>query len=330
MKVPEQLQFIVNGRAEQRRSDASIDGRTCIITGATSGVGYATARRFARGGAHLALVCRDPDKAERTRRELSTLTSEPIDIVLADFSRLDAVREAAAQLLERCPRIHILVNNIGLHSTTRTLTPDGIETVFAVNHLAPFLLTHLLLDRLKESAPARIIQVNSQGHRFNGLNIDDWNWERRFYTGLRSYGQSKTAQLMTVWELADQLEGTGVTVNAMHPGSVHSNVGVNNGLLYRLFKKYVIDPTLDDPAISGEAIYWLATDPELAQVSGRFFNLTIPEKPAPHALDRELGRRVWDLSEQLTGLAKGPEQDGQPGLAALKPLPDEEAPCDRS
>ena len=172
-----------------------------------------------------------------------------------------------------------------------------------MNHLAAFLLTRLLLERLKESAPARIIQVNSQGHRFNGLSLKDWNWDRRFYMGLRAYGQSKTAQLMTVWDLAEQLEGTGVTINAMHPGSVKSGVGLNNGWLYRTFKKYVIDPTLDEPEVSGEAIYWLAADPALEGVSGNFYNLTILEKPAAHALNREVGREVWALSEELTGLA---------------------------
>ena len=196
----------------------------------------------------------------------------------------------------------MLVNNAGLHSTSRTLTADGYETVFAVNHLSSFLLTRLLLDRLKASAQARIIQVNSQGHRFNGLSLADWNWEKRFYIGVRSYGQSKTAQLMTVWELAEQLEGSGVTINAMHPGSVRSNVGSNNGWLYKLFKKYVIDPNLDDPDISGQAIYWLAADPSLATTSGHFFNLTIHEKPASHALDRSKGKEVWALSENLTGL----------------------------
>lgn len=303
MKVPEQLQFIVNGRAQQHRSEVRMDGQTCVITGANSGVGFEAARDFAQAGAHVVMVCRNPGKARAAQAQISKVASAPVDLVIADFSRLEEVRRAAEELLERLPRIHVLVNNAGLHSTSRTLTDDGYETVFAVNHLAAFLLTRLLLERLKASAPARIIQVNSQGHRFNGLNIDDWNWERRCYTGLRSYGASKTAQLMTVWELAEQLEGSGVTINAMHPGNVRSNVGTNNGLLYRLFKKCVIDLTLDDPAISAQALHWLATAPELAGVSGRFFNLTIDEKPAAHALDREKGQRVWDLSEQLTGLA---------------------------
>ena len=302
MKVPEQLQYIVNGRMPQHKSDASMAGKTVVITGANSGVGFEAAKHFSAGGAHLVLMCRNAKKAEAARSLLQPSANIAIDIVLADFSRMDDVRRAAGELLERFPSIHVLVNNAGLHSTSRTLTADGYETVFAVNHLASFLLTRLLLDRLKASAPARIIQVNSQGHRFNGLSLKDWNWEKRFYTGLRSYGQSKTAQLMTVWELAEQLEDSGVTINAMHPGSVRSNVGTNNGWLYRLFKKYIIDPTLDDPDTSGQAIYWLAADPSLASTNGHFFNLTIDEKPASHALDRTLGKQIYSLSEELTGL----------------------------
>ncbi len=303
MQVPEQLQFLVNERAPQKRSDASLKGRTCIVTGGNSGVGLEAARHLARGEARVVLVCRNPEKARAAVAQIEEVGQEPVDLVLADLGRLDDVRRAARELLERCPEIHVLVNNAGLHSTRRTVTPDGFETAFAVNHLASFLLTRLLLERMKASAPARIIQVNSQGHRFNGLDPDDLNWERRHYTGLRGYGASKTAQLMTVWELADRLAGTGVTINAMHPGSVRSNIGANNGRLYRAFKKLVIDRTLVDADISGQAIYWLAAAPELEGVSGRFFNLTIDEKPARHALDRETGRRIWTASERLTGLA---------------------------
>jgi NAD(P)-dependent dehydrogenase (short-subunit alcohol dehydrogenase family) len=172
-----------------------------------------------------------------------------------------------------------------------------------VNHLAPFLLTRLLLDRLVDSAPARIIQVNSQGHRFGGLNLDDINWDRRPYIGLRGYGAAKTAQLLTTWELADRLEGTGVAINAMHPGAVRSNIGMNNGPLYRAYNRYFLRWFLKDAEISGEAIYYLATAPEMANTSGRFYNLTIDERPAAHALDRKVGKRVWALSEALCGLA---------------------------
>jgi len=227
-------------------------------------------------------------------------------IVAADFRDLAAVRAAAAEILAACPRIDVLINSAGIHSTTRTFTAAGLETVFCENHLAPFLLTHLLLERMRKSAPSRIIFVNSEGHRFAGFDPDDLAWERRHYTGLRGYGASKTAQLLTTWELADQLAGSGVTVNAMHPGDVRTNIGSNNGVLYRTFKRLVISPSLKDPAISAEALYYLAAAPEMAGVSGRFFHLTIDEKPAAHALDRALGRRVWDLSAALAGLGPQP------------------------
>jgi NAD(P)-dependent dehydrogenase (short-subunit alcohol dehydrogenase family) len=177
--------------------------------------------------------------------------------------------------------------------------------VFCVNHLGPFLLTYLLLERLRQNAPARIIQVNSEGHRFGGLNLDDLDWKRRRYKGLKSYGASKIAQLMTVWEFADRLKGSGVTINAMHPGDVRTNIGNNNGPLYRWWLHHVTWHVLKDPVISGEALYYLAAAPELADVSGRFFHLTVDEIPAKHALDREEGRAVWNLSLRMTGLSPG-------------------------
>ena len=226
--------------------------------------------------------------------------------MIADFRDLASVRAAAGELLARFPRIDVLINSAGIHSTTLTTTTAGMETVFCVNHLAPFLLTHLLLGRMKASAPSRIITVNSEGHRFGSVHLDDLGWQRHHYTGLKSYGASKTAQLLTVWEFADRLAGTGVTINAVHPGDVRTAIGSNNGPLYRAFKRVFISPMLKDPVISGEALYWLAAAPEMAGVSGKFYHLTIEELPAAHARDRELGRRVWDASLALTGLAPAP------------------------
>jgi NAD(P)-dependent dehydrogenase (short-subunit alcohol dehydrogenase family) len=281
-----------------------MDGRVCILTGATSGVGYHAAKRLAEGGARLVLVCRNAEKAARVKDELENEHQTSVRILQADLSHLAEVRKTAATILEEYPRIDVLINNAGIHNTRRTLTKNGVETVFCVNHLASFLFTRLLLPRILESAPARIIQVNSQGHRFGGLDLNDLNWDRRRYHGLQSYGASKVAQLLTVWELADRLKGTGVTINAMHPGEVRTNIGMNNGLLYQWYQRYLLWPTLKDPRISGEAIYYLAAAPEMATVSGRFFNLTIDEKPASHALDRAIGKQVWKISETLTDLAE--------------------------
>jgi NAD(P)-dependent dehydrogenase (short-subunit alcohol dehydrogenase family) len=303
MKLPEELQFIANARMVQKTTQARLDGRLCILTGATSGVGYQAAKHLAQGGAGLVIVCRNAEKAARVQDELQREYSVKVDVVIADFARLSDVREAAGAILASYPRIDVLINNAGLHNTHRILTADGIEQVFCVNHLASFLLTRLLLQRLIESAPARIIQVSSQGHRFGGLDLDDLNWEKRHYRGLHGYGASKVAQLLTVWEMAEELAGTGVTINAMHPGEVRTNIGMNNEWLYRWHKRYLLWWMLKEPDISGEAIYYLAAAPEMEDVNGRFFNQTIDEKPAAHALDRDLGKRVFQVSMALTGLA---------------------------
>jgi len=305
-RLPDELMFLENRRAVQKTTDASMSGRVCVVSGSTSGVGLEAVRRLARGGARIVMVCRNQEKAEIVSKELAGQYGAPVDIVITDFSDLADVRNAAAVLLKDYPRIDVLINSAGLHSTGRIVTKAGFELVFCVNHLAPFLLTSLLLERMRASAPSRIIQVNSEGHRFGGLDLDDLDWKRRRYTGLRSYGASKIAQLLTTWEFADRLRGSGVTINAMHPGDVRTNIGNNNGPLYRWWLHNVTWHFLKDPAISGEALYYLAAAPELADVSGRFFHLTIEEKPAAPALNRETGRRVWDLSLQLTGLTPGP------------------------
>jgi NAD(P)-dependent dehydrogenase (short-subunit alcohol dehydrogenase family) len=308
-RVPDELAFLVNRRAVQRTTDDSMAGKVCVVSGSTSGVGLAAVRRLARGGAHIVMVCRNREKAEVVRQEIAGQHRVPVDIVIADFSDLDTVRAAAGALLAGYPRIDVLINSVGLHSTGRFTTPAGFELVFCVNHLGPFLLTYLLLERMRQSAPSRIIQVNSEGHRFGGLHLRPSPFPLPVGEGQGvrewSYGASKIAQFMTVWEFADRLKGTGVTINAMHPGDVRTNIGNNNGPLYRWWLHHVTWHVLKDSVISGEALYYLAAAPELAEISGRFFHLTIDEKPAAHALDRELGRRVWDLSLEMTGLSPG-------------------------
>jgi retinol dehydrogenase-13 len=299
MNLPDELQFIENARKPQKTTDARMDGKWCIITGATSGVGYEAAKCLAKGGARLVMVCRNPEKASAVQEELGQKFGTEIDVVIADFSKLGDVRKAADTILDEFSRIDVLINNAGVHFTHRTLTEDGFETVFAVNHLAPFLFTNLLLERLKESTPARIIQVNSQGHRFGGLDLYDLDWVKRRYNGYKAYGAAKTAQLLTTWEFSDNLKGSGVTINAMHPGEVRTNIGMNNGWLYRAYQRYFLWWVLKDPAISGEAIYYLAAAPEMAEITGKYFNRTNAEKPTPQALDRSLGRQIWKISDEM-------------------------------
>jgi NAD(P)-dependent dehydrogenase (short-subunit alcohol dehydrogenase family) len=301
-ELPDELKFISIGRLPQKYSTESMRGKVCVITGTTSGVGYQAVLRLAKAGARIVMIVRNKGKADKLCEEIRAITDIPPDYYIADFTRLGEVRQAAETILAKYPKIDVLINNAGVHMTTRILTEEGHETAFCVNHLASFMVTSLLLKRMTESAPSRIIQVNSEGHRFNGLKIDDLTWAKRHYRGLGGYGASKTAQLMTVWELNDLLKGKGVTINAMHPGAVKSNIGHNNGKLYNFYSRNLIQHLLKNPEISGEAIYFLASSPEMEGVSGRFFNLTNEEIPAPHALNRELGKQVFEISKVLTHL----------------------------
>lgn len=303
IRLPEQLNFISARKAEQKKTDASLEGKICVISGATSGVGLAALKELIPAGAYIIMIARDLEKADHIKDLIKEKNpGSDIDILFSDFKRLDTVREAASIILKKYTKVHILINSAGVFYTSRDTTPEGLETVFCVNHLAPFLLTRLLADKLIASAPSRVIQVNSQGHRFGGLDIGDLNWEKRHFNGYRSYGASKTAQLLTVWKLSEMFKNTGVTINAMHPGAVKTNIGNNNGPLYRWYSRNIIWHFLGDPKISGEAIYYLAASKELKNTSGRYFNLTIDEKPAAHALDMELAKKIWKTSEKLVAL----------------------------
>ncbi len=298
----EDLAFLKNAKAQQHKSDVPMTGKLCVVSGATSGVGLEAAKQLAAGGARLVLVCRNREKGDALKAQLEQAYGATVDVVPADFSRLADVRAAVETIRQRYERIDVLINSAGLHSTTRKMTEDGMELVFQVNHIAPFLFTMLLSDRLHKSEQGRVIQVNSEGHRFGGLRMDDLDWHKRPYIGLRAYGASKTAQLMSVMTLAEQWKGTHTTINAMHPGGVKTNIGSNNGWLYRTWLHTVVWHTLKDPAISGDALYYLASAPELSETSGRYFNLTIDEKPMPHALDGQVRSEVWVKSHELAGL----------------------------
>ena len=299
MKLPEELQYIQNGLLPVRTTDVRIDGKVCVVTGTTSGVGYEAAKRLAAGGAHLVMVCRNPEKAARIQAELQNEYGGRVEIILADFQSLAEVRRAALKIRETHPEVHVLINNIGVFNKRRRLTPDGNEMTFAVIHLASFLFTRLLVEPLKNDAHSRVLFISSEAHRFGGFNLDDLNWRKRFYIGLRSYAAAKIAQLHTARILAEQLQDEGVSVNVMHPGAVRSNIGMNNGLLYRLYQRWILHWFLKDPKLSGEAIYTLAADPELASVTGKYYNQTTEEKPAWYAVKPELSQAVWDRSEAL-------------------------------
>lgn len=298
------LAFWTQRGVKQRVTDARMDGKLCVITGATSGVGLAAARRLAQGGAKLVLVARNREKAEAVRKELAAAYSTQTELVIADFMRLEEVRGAGLEIGKAYPAIDLLVNSAGLYSTRRKMTPDGNEMTFQVNHLASFLLTMTLLSSLSKSPQGRILHVNSEGHRFGGLNLNDLDWQIRFYFGLRAYGASKLAQLLTMRTLAELLKGTGVTVNSMHPGTVGTNIGGNNGPLYRGMMAFNKRFLYKSPVISGEALYYLAAAPELKETTGRYFYLTAEAVPMATALDEALRGEIWKKSLELTGLTQ--------------------------
>jgi retinol dehydrogenase-13 len=299
MKLPEELQFIENSLKKQKTTDARMDGKVCVITGTTSGVGYQAARRLAAGGAHLVMVCRNKEKAQQVQAELENEFGCRAEIIIADFQKLREVSQAAADISNRHSVIHVLVNNAGVFNKSRKLTPDGNEMVFGVIHLASFLLTKKLIENLKNGAPSRIIEINSEAHRFGGLNPDDLNWSKRPYIGLRAYGAAEIAQILTSQELAQRLSGSGVTVNILHPGAVRTNIGMNNNIFYRFYSRYILHWFLKDPVLSGNAVYYLAAAPELQSISGKYFNQTIEEKPASYVLKDEMRQKIWERSEEL-------------------------------
>jgi retinol dehydrogenase-13 len=297
--IPDMQEIIRNSKLAPLRTNVRLEGRLCVITGATSGVGLAAVKRFCEYGADILMINRNIEKSRTLATTLEAETGLKVQYMISDFSSLSQTADLAKRILDMDRPIDILINNAGIYMTTRTMSHDGIEQVFAVNHLASFLLTSMLLPKIVMNPGAKIIQVNSQGHRFGGLNINDYNWHKRPYMGLRAYGAAKIAQLLCTWEFAEQIKGSGVSINAMHPGQVTSSVGLNNGSLYRWYNKTFIAPTLQDAEISGIALHYLTAAPELANTSGLYFNVTYPEKPGPHALDKSLGRQVFDLSSEL-------------------------------
>jgi NAD(P)-dependent dehydrogenase (short-subunit alcohol dehydrogenase family) len=215
-------------------SSQYIKGKTCLITGATNGIGRVTAMELARMGAELFLIYRDKVRADETVAQIRNSTgNEKVHLLHADLGSQRQIRDAAAEFLNTGRPLHVLVNNAGLGNTKRMMTEDGLEIVFAVNHLAYVLLTMLLLDRIKQSAPARIVNVASEAHRFGTINFDDLGGEQRYRT-FGAYSQSKLANILFSYELSRRLTGTGVTVNCLHPGGIASGLWTNNGPLAQL------------------------------------------------------------------------------------------------
>jgi NAD(P)-dependent dehydrogenase (short-subunit alcohol dehydrogenase family) len=278
-----------------------LQGKTVLLTGASSGIGRATALGLAQQGATLLLVGRTPERCAETLAEIRQRTGrDDVAMLQADLSSQEDVRRLAGEVLARAERLDVLVNNAGVTLARRELTVDGLEATFATNHLAYFLLTGLLLPRLRASAPARIVNVASDAHRIGKLDLDDLQNERS-YGVMRVYGQSKAANILFTQELARRLTGTGVTVNCLHPGGIRSNLGRGNGPILDALHRFV-SLFLKSPEQGARTSLHLASSPEVEGISGRYWKDCREHAPSAHARDPELARRLWEKSEELTGL----------------------------
>jgi NAD(P)-dependent dehydrogenase (short-subunit alcohol dehydrogenase family) len=279
---------------------ATMKGKVCLVTGATSGIGEVTARELARRGAHVLLVGRSSERCAATLQRIRAETgATAIESLVADLSALDEVRRLAQQVLQQCTRLDVLVNNAGGMFLARRESIDGIELTLALNHLAYFLLTNRLLPLIQQNPPARIVNVSSDAHLGGSIAFDDIQSRRR-YSGWKAYQQSKLANLLFTYELARRLEGTGVTVNALHPGFVRTGffreLGGWRGWVIRTSAALVALT----PEQGARTVIYLASSPDVAKVTGRYFAKEKPARSSPRSLDQTTAQRLWQLSEEMT------------------------------
>jgi len=281
-------------------------GRTVLVTGGSGGIGRATALGLARMGADLAICGRDRESTEGAAVEVRAAGGGRVEVFVADLSSQAQVRRLAGEVLQHLPRIDVLVNNVGGYWDTRHVTADGLERTFALNHLAPFLLTNLLVDRLTQSAPARVVTVSSNAHAQGRVDFDDLQGERS-YSGARAYSQSKLANVLFTYELARRLPASSVTANALHPGLTRTAFGAEDpaGVQRRLVP--LLRPFMRSPAQGAATSIHLASAPELAQVTGRYFADRKPKRSAKASYDLAAAARLWQVSAELVGLTAAAE-----------------------
>jgi len=276
-------------------------GRTVLVTGGSGGIGRATALGLAAMGAHLAICGRDRESTQGAAGEIRAAGGGRVEVFVADLSSQSQVRRLAGEVLQRCSRIEVLVNNVGGYWDTRHVTADGLERTFALNHLAPFLLTNLLWDRLTQSAPARVVTVSSNAQAQGRIDFDDLQGERS-YSGARAYSQSKLANVLFTYELARRLPASSVTANALHPGLTRTAFGAEDpaGVQRRLVP--LLRPFMQAPAQGAATSIHLASAPELAQVTGRYFANRKPKRSSKASYDQAAAARLWQVSADLVGL----------------------------
>lgn len=283
------------------RDADTVHGKVVLVTGGTSGIGKAAAKMLAAMGAEVVVTGRNRERGEAAVEEIKGDSgNEKVSLMLADLAAQAEVRRLAEEFENRHDRLDVLVNSAGLLQSGRILTPDGMETTLAVNHLAPFLLTNLLLERLKKSAPSRVITISSEAQRWGKLDFDNLQDENS-YRAFRAYGLSKLANIMFTYELAERLAGTGVTANCLHPGAVNTRFGGGSQGLSALFFR-LAKPFMRTPEQGADTVVWLAAAPEVEGVTGRYFadRKEISSSPVSH--DEAARKRLWEESERLTNL----------------------------
>ena len=291
---------------EERLSSVSetnlMVGKIVMITGGTGGIGKATAIGLARLGARVGITGRDVTRTGQVAADIRAASGNPeVDAFAADMSSQAEVRRLAVAVLETYPRLDVLINNVGGFWAHRHPTADGLERTFALNHLAPFLLTNLLLDRLKASAPARVVTVSSGAQSAGRIDFDDLQSARN-YSGQRAYSQSKLANIMFTNELARRLEGTGVTATSVHPGVVRTNFGAEDQAWLFTVVSHVVLPFLKTPAQGAQTSISLASSPDVDGVTGQFFANGKPKSANKVAYDTDMTARLWKVSADLVGM----------------------------
>jgi NAD(P)-dependent dehydrogenase (short-subunit alcohol dehydrogenase family) len=283
--------------------NTSMQGKVCLVTGANSGIGKATAQGLAQMGATIVMVCRDQTKGEKAQNEIKAKSGNAaVDLLLADLSSQESIRQLVEKFQRHYEQLHVLINNAGSVHLSRRETVDGLEMTFAVNYLAPFLLTNLLLDKLKASAPSRIVNVSSESHQSGYMKMDDLQLETN-YRFMRAYGQSKLALVLFTYELARKLQGTGVTANCLHPGFVATNIGQSGiGYVGRSIVKLIFTSLGLSPEEGAKTSIYLASSPDVEGVTGKYFVKSIPIRSASISYDESLQRQLWDESAKLVNL----------------------------
>ena len=282
--------------------EPAMKDKVVMITGANSGIGKASSLALAKMGATVVMVARNKERGEAAKAEIvKESQNNSIDLFLADLSSLESVRQLATEFQKNYSKLHVLINNAGLFNRRRRVTTDGYENTFATNYLSPFLLTNLQLDLLKAGAPSRIINVSSVGHYNGHINFDDLNLEKE-YGGWKAYGQSKLALVLFTHELAKKLQGTGVTVNAVHPGTVATNIWTRPfgpaGFITVLPKLFMASPEK-----GAQTIVYLASSPDAQSFSGEYLEKLKVKRSSEESYNEEIAQRLWDVSAELTHLS---------------------------